>query len=80
MPEPPDTEQRNQYIAVLLIILSLIAVAFADKANLRDLANAGQTVLGFGGGILTSKIASKLSQATTQGPIINEAPAETKEP
>lgn len=49
------SEARNQYIAVCLITLALVAVAVADHWNWRDLANAGQTVLGFGGGILTGK-------------------------
>lgn len=71
-----DIEKRNQYIAVFLIILALIAVAAADHANLRDLANAGQTVLGFGGGILTGKW---MTQSTSKGSIVNEASDTQKE-
>lgn len=55
-PDPADA--RNQYIAVALILLALLAVAIADHWNWRDLANAGQTVLGFGGGILMGKSAA----------------------
>ena len=56
---PDPSETRNQYIAVLLIFLALVAVAMADHWNWRDLANAGQTVLGFGGGILMGKSAAQ---------------------
>jgi hypothetical protein len=54
--DPADA--RNQYIAVALIFIALVAVAVADHWNWRDLANAGQTVLGFGGGILMGKSAA----------------------
>jgi len=59
-----NSDSRNQYIACFLILLALAAVAIADKWIFRDLANAGQTVLGFGGGILTGKY---LSQTTSKG-------------
>jgi len=71
----PDNDRRTQLIACFLIVLALLAVGIADHWTWRDLANAGNTVLGFGGGILTGKA---LSQSTSKGggDIINPAPKE----
>lgn len=58
---PPDpADARTQFVAVALILLALVAVGAADHWNWRDLANAGQTVLGFGGGILMGKSAANI--------------------
>ena len=72
----PDIEVRTQNVACFLILISLIAVAFADKCNWRDLASAGNTVMGFGGGILTGKYLTQ--SANAGGKIINPAPNSTE--
>lgn len=66
----PDHTDRLQFLSFALIILSLIAIALADKYNMRDLANAGLTVLGTGAGILTGKQLSQ-NQSTQSGDVIN---------
>lgn len=66
-----DHTDRLQMLSFGLIIIALFAIAAADHYNLRDLANAGLTVLGTGAGILTGK---QLSQTTQTGDITNPTP------
>lgn len=65
-----DHSDRLQVFAFSLILLSLIAIGFADHYNMRDLANAGLSSLGAGIGILTGKQLSQ-TQSTQSGDVVN---------
>jgi len=70
----------TQVLALVLIIIALAGVGMADKWNWRDLANAAQTVLGFGGGILTGKYLTSASSVNNQsGGQVNITPEPPKE-
>lgn len=52
-----------QCLATSILFFGCVCVGAADKYNWRDLANAGNTVIGVGAGILTGqKLASYTSK------------------
>jgi hypothetical protein len=70
----PDTsERRIQIIACFLIIIGLTAVAFGSLYHWEALTGAGNTVVGYGGALLTGKA---LQQLTSKGggDIVNQPP------
>lgn len=51
-----------QCLATSILFFGCVCVGAADKYNWRDLANAGNTVIGVGAGILTGQKLAALSR------------------